>query len=341
MLKNLKSLFYRITFHYINWRIISSLLVTLNILPTSFSKIRESLYIETDWQVYKNIINDYKEISFIFLPYLWKKTFFEKMWFLKNINNITFELPKWFINKDPYKMKSIFLWVSRKIDEEYSLAISKWYENIKVISFSAWNGFWFYLSNKYKVEEFVSVVTWDIISKIIFENKYLKYFKQDIIKNWYDSFSYTKNLSIDQRNIDTYYNCDNLPLKSSFYLSKDDISIPFKFWNNILKKAKFFNPKIKSTNLYLNHVHTIIFCFYLFNIKNNVIILNEFNKLNENLQSLMLKLNCIKNKRLEQELSFEDKTFLSLYKIHFLDKWKTLFNESHWIIKYVNAIIFW
>lgn len=164
---------------------------------------------------------------------------------------LVYQIPLGFVNKDPKIVKKLFLKVIRDCEREIK-KIGK--DNIiKVLSYSAANGFGYYIADKYDVDTFYSIVTGAKLGQEIWKSKLLKPIKEDSMKLGYSSYTdYDGYLG----ELLPYYHTSNLPDKTYIWLGRSDTHIPVEFGKEIYNKAKESKP-VKLNLFPSGHIFTI------------------------------------------------------------------------------------
>ena len=202
---------------------------------------------------YINYTKD-KELWIIFLGWEVKIDRALRLSFAPKRGKVLFyEIQRGFINKDPRKVKKMFLELIKDCKKE--IAKNKG-DKIKIISFSAANGYGFYIANNCKVDKFYSVVTGAKLGQEMWGTSIAEEIVQDAIKMGYkNSNKYDKTLG----KILPYYNVKNLPNNTEIWLGLFDSIIPSKFGIQIAKKVKKYNNNVKIRILPFGHIFTSFF----------------------------------------------------------------------------------
>lgn len=177
---------------------------------------------------------------------------------------LVYQIQKGFVNKDPRIVRKIFKQLVKDVDGE----ISKFEKySLNVISFSASNGYGFYVANEYETDKFMAIVTGSKLGIEVWESKLLKKIRNDSIElNFENAECYDGVCG----NILPYYHVDKLPKDTEIWLARFDVHIPFKFGRMIFKKARKYNSNIKMRCFPCGHLFTI----FLFGQLNKLKLIN-------------------------------------------------------------------
>jgi len=170
---------------------------------------------------------------------------------------IVYEQPDAMINHEPEKAMKVFKKMLELIEEDISE-----YGGFKlnVISYSAGNGFGFYVANHFAVKKFISIVTGANLGECIFTCIATPHVKKESINFGINSHNeYDKVIEgyIPQDNF------KNISAKSTFYLARFDEYFELKQGLKVANYVKQHNKNTEIKIIPLGHLATMVYFGFL------------------------------------------------------------------------------